>query len=261
MSATLIHHNPSLIDALSQAGGGGVSVVTPIMAVSVCRPAIVDGLPSRHGSATARARQTSAKSLPNQGNVRFGAKETNASPLSSSLLSHVSQPHPPPGYTLDNKDGLTLPQIKSPNQLCSSNSQTSIPGDAQNDALIFDQKWIVAPPEKPSAFPNFRALQRLAASAKLRINNLKSKEAKAITAMMAQERQGGATEGKASDDVVLHRYPQGDAENVENSVLNSSWSSQNYESVQQMSNATQSMTAPSENGKKHHTSHISNIKS
>ncbi|XP_071479353.1 uncharacterized protein [Diadema antillarum] len=196
MSATLVQRNSTLTDVLTP-GSPSVSIISPVMAVSVCRPVLADGLPShRGGSGSQRSRASSARSLPSH--IHFKGHNNEAESTSLSLSSSVLQPYPPINCLPSGKDILTLPKIPSSSKIYSSES---LGGTATIDAADASHAGGSAPldtPNPPSIFPNFRALQRLAASAKLRINSLKSKEAKAVTAMLIQEKNGGVGSEEAS---------------------------------------------------------------
>ncbi|XP_003729772.2 uncharacterized protein LOC100891071 [Strongylocentrotus purpuratus] len=227
MSATLVQGNTNLA-GLSGSRSLGVNVIAPVMAVSVCRPpASSNGMPSRRGSAIGRS-QLPANSLPIN-NTHFKLHSQESLHAASSLSSSLLVPYPPVEDTTwasDSREGLTLPRISSPVQLCSTtNSQssfiTTIDATSGKDGIVDDVDAHLEKSNPPSIFPNFRALQRLAVSAKLRINNLKSKEAKAITALLNQENHNNQSHS-CQDDVIQV-----------NNVLNSSWESQDDDDLTQ----------------------------
>ncbi|XP_072174817.1 uncharacterized protein [Diadema setosum] len=196
MSATLVQQNSTLTDVLTP-GSPSVSIISPVMAVSVCRPALAEGLPShRGGSGSQRSRASSARSLPSH--IHFKGHNNEAEQTSLSLSSSVLQPYPPINCLPSGKDILTLPKIASSSKIYSSESLGGTTTIDAADASHAGGSALLDTPNPPSIFPNFRALQRLAASAKLRISSLKSKEAKAVTAMLIQEKNTGMSSEDAS---------------------------------------------------------------
>nr|XP_054769038.1 uncharacterized protein LOC129276671 [Lytechinus pictus] len=215
MSTTLVQGNS--LTLLQGSRSSGVNVITPVIAVSVCRPPVSNGLPSRQGSAVGSSR-LSAKSLPSSTHLKLHSQ--GSVPAMSSMSSSLLEPYPPVEDTTwakNSGENVTLPRITSPVHLCSTaNSQssvvTTIDATTRKDR-VGEVDAYLEKPHPPSIFPNFRALQRLAASAKLRINNLKSTEAKAITALLNQENNN--VPQSCQDDVIQV-----------NNVSNSSWESE-----------------------------------